>query len=389
MKRIQKAAAILCAIIMSLYLIIPAYADEETAASTATPTDLGPAAEEEILFEEEEQELPDPEPVEDVPADEYELIYDEEDEEETEEESSDGVEIIVTKALQPGQSWDGKIKRKTPSIIKLDFVYSQTVHILIEGIDVAASLQKADKLNEEAEEKLTDPETEQLMIDLNAEAGSYLLFLHAGENSLLALVSVTVMDQNAYETWTAEQLDHRTEEQEEETFSDSEEEPETNNAMTEQTETESEQTDVSGPEKETETEPEKEPATETEPESENGPESETGSEPETEPEPETQSEAEEETEQEEVTETIRTIDVNVTWDVPNPVIGDTAHFTATLNGYEGLDYTMQWQYSTDRISWTDITGETNDTMNVIVTEENNLVYWRIIVYLEEDEEQES
>ena len=50
---------------------------------------------------------------------------------------------------------------------------------------------------------------------------------------------------------------------------------------------------------------------------------------------------------------------------------------------------MQWQYSTDRISWTDITGETNDTMNVIVTEENNLVYWRIIVYLEEDEEQES
>ena len=366
---------------MSLYLIIPAYADEETAASTATPTDLGPAAEEEILFEEEEQELPDPEPVEDVPADEYELIYDEEDEEETEEESSDGVEIIVTKALQPGQSWDGKIKRKTPSIIKLDFVYSQTVHILIEGIDVAASLQKADKLNEEAEEKLTDPETEQLMIDLNAEAGSYLLFLHAGENSLLALVSVTVMDQNAYETWTAEQLDHRTEEQEEETFSDSEEEPETNNAMTEQTETESEQTD--------ETEPEKEPAKETEPESENGPESETGSEPETEPEPETQSEAEEETEQEEVTETIRTIDVNVTWDVPNPVIGDTAHFTATLNGYEGLDYTMQWQYSTDRISWTDITGETNDTMNVIVTEENNLVYWRIIVYLEEDEEQES
>ena len=82
----------------------------------------------------------------------------------------------------------------------------------------------------------------------------------------------------------------------------------------------------------------------------------------------------------------RHITVDVTWDVPDPIIGDTAHLTATLEGYEGLQYSMQWQYSPDRITWYDIEGETDTTMDVVVTEENNLVYWRILVYVEEDQE---
>ena len=69
------------------------------------------------------------------------------------------------------------------------------------------------------------------------------------------------------------------------------------------------------------------------------------------------------------------------------MIGDTAHFKATLTGYEGCDYSMQWQYSHDRNDWIDIAGETKDTLDVVVTEQNNFVYWRIIVYLEMPQEE--
>ena len=85
----------------------------------------------------------------------------------------------------------------------------------------------------------------------------------------------------------------------------------------------------------------------------------------------------------------RSISVNVTFDTPNPVIGDTAHFCANLEGYENLNYTMQWQYSTDHEQWNDITGETKKTMDVVVTKENNVVYWRIVVYVEEEQHDEN
>ncbi len=72
--------------------------------------------------------------------------------------------------------------------------------------------------------------------------------------------------------------------------------------------------------------------------------------------------------------------------MPEPVIGDTAHFKAILEGYDGLQYTMQWQYSPDDITWTDIPNETKATMDVVVTPENNIVYWRILVYVEDSQE---
>ena len=82
----------------------------------------------------------------------------------------------------------------------------------------------------------------------------------------------------------------------------------------------------------------------------------------------------------------RDITVDITWDVPNPVVGDTAHFKATLDGYDGLDYSIQWQYSPDCETWYDLINETNETMDVVVTEENNKVYWRILVYVEDERE---
>ena len=72
--------------------------------------------------------------------------------------------------------------------------------------------------------------------------------------------------------------------------------------------------------------------------------------------------------------------------MPDPVIGDTAHFNAKLEGYEGLDYTVQWQYSPDQKTWYDLPDETNTNMDVVITEENNIVYWRILVYIIEEQE---
>ena len=82
----------------------------------------------------------------------------------------------------------------------------------------------------------------------------------------------------------------------------------------------------------------------------------------------------------------RHIRVDVTWDVPDPIIGDTAHFEAVMEGYDELQYTVQWQYSPDETTWYDIPNETNTTMDVVVTPENNTVYWRILVYVEESQE---
>ncbi len=104
----------------------------------------------------------------------------------------------------------------------------------------------------------------------------------------------------------------------------------------------------------------------------------------TEEEPEEESEEEGLPEEEEKPE--RHITVDVLWDVPDPVIGDTAHFVAVLEGYEELQYTIQWQYSPDEEIWFDIPYATEPTMDVVVTEENNEVFWRILVFVEDGQE---
>ena len=282
-------------------------------------------AEEEQEPEENEPEQEEPaEPAEgeeepESPAEEEEEPEENEPEQEPEDEEdpSGGVEIVITKTLQPGQSWNGTLKRKTPTVLKLDVSSAEPVHMLVEGKNIWASVRKADSEADDAPKELTDPETNRVMVSWNAETGSYLITLGPNEGSLLARVNVTVMTQAAFDTWEAENY----------------------------------------PEEE---EPGEEPLEEEEPE-------------------------EEEPEEEEPEENNRSITVNVTWDVPNPVIGDTAHFHAALEGYENLTYTMQWQYSPDREDWIDLPGETAQDMDVVVTPENNVVYWRIVVYVEDQE----
>ena len=319
-----------------------------------------------------------------------------------EEEPVASVEVLITKTLGIGGSWEGKVSKTKPAVLKLDIKSPCAVHMLLEGKDIWATVEKSDRLTENPPRTQTDPETDRMIISWEAETGSYLITLGPVEPNLLGMLTVTFMDNKAYTAWEAEQEQFKHEPEEIEQ-SEEDTEPE----ETEQLETETE------PEGESEAEPvldenEEEPVIETEKEQpegnqqeENQPESEETSDEEQqeeepdeeepdeeEPDEEEQSEEEsQEEEQQEETETDikphRHIDVEVSWDVDDPRIGDTAHFQAVMYGYEGLNYTMQWQYSPDDQTWYDIVNATEETFDVVVTEENNVVYWRVIVYLEE------
>ena len=72
---------------------------------------------------------------------------------------------------------------------------------------------------------------------------------------------------------------------------------------------------------------------------------------------------------------------SITWDDEVPSFGSVAHLDAVLDGFEGLDFSLQWQYSEDNLVWTDVEGETQSRMDTVITEENYLYYWRVMVYI--------
>ena len=74
--------------------------------------------------------------------------------------------------------------------------------------------------------------------------------------------------------------------------------------------------------------------------------------------------------------------VSISWDDEHPGIGSVAHFSVLLTGYEELNYTVQWIMSTDNENWTEVEGATGETMDVVVTEDNYLYYWRIRIHIE-------
>ena len=240
----------------------------------------------------------------------------EEDQQETEntEGPTNSIEIIIAKALTPEESWNGKVRNNKPTILKLDVAQTRTIHMLVEGKDVCYSVQKSDRITEDAGQVLTDTETNRSITSWTAEAGSYLISLKAGEYSLAARVAITFMTDEQFEEWEAEQeaLEETTDEQQE-----------------------------SGSEVESD-------------------------------EPEDQEETENE----------RSVKLHVSWDTEIHEIGSTAHVVAELKGYENIDYSLQWQNSPDAEVWTDVIGETGDSIDVTLTEENDDYFWRIVVYLE-------
>lgn len=73
--------------------------------------------------------------------------------------------------------------------------------------------------------------------------------------------------------------------------------------------------------------------------------------------------------------------VTVTFDVPEDGIqfGDTVVLKANVQGYDNVQYTLQWRWSTDNATWNNCPGENGNSMNVVVTEENYQYYWNVLI----------
>ena len=63
--------------------------------------------------------------------------------------------------------------------------------------------------------------------------------------------------------------------------------------------------------------------------------------------------------------------------------GDTIKLYAVLEGYENVNYEMQWQVSSDNNSWQNISGANGSSYNVVVSEDNANSYYRIAVTVAE------
>ena len=57
--------------------------------------------------------------------------------------------------------------------------------------------------------------------------------------------------------------------------------------------------------------------------------------------------------------------------------GNVMTLRATLIGFDNIDYALQWQFSTDDATWTDVSGATGDTLVVQLDESNAGCYWRV------------
>jgi hypothetical protein len=65
---------------------------------------------------------------------------------------------------------------------------------------------------------------------------------------------------------------------------------------------------------------------------------------------------------------------------PDQIInyGDEVVFTAELENC-GDSPRLQWQYSPDNETWTDIAGGNGNTFSVLITPSNATGYWRVAV----------
>ena len=311
-------------------------------------------------------------------------------EEESSDEAAGGVEYVIARTLGIGEKWNGTLKRSKPTILRIRA--GGRIHLLVEGKNIWTSVQQADLQSADAPKELTDPETNRVIISWDANAESYLVTLGTNEGSLLAKAEVTVMGQSAFEAWEAEHSAAANEEagETEEPAGSEETGEKPEPAEGEAPGTDGEPSEEGNPEETPENAEMGEPGEGGEPGEDEMPaeagEGKEEGEEEVSGEPGEGGEPTEEQPGEEEPEIRRSITVNVTWDTPHPIIGDTAHFSAVLEGYDGLPITMQWQYSPDRNNWIDLKGETRETMDVVVTKENNLVYWRIVVYVEGETE---
>ena len=211
------------------------------------------------------------------------------------------------------------------------------------------------------------------------EKGDKYVFT-ASEKNVSLTYRVVVNGVVVSDTYKLPKVEVKPEEEADETVSEPEEgtEPEVEDEVEtdpeDETEPEVEDETVTEPEEETETDPEDETDPEVEDETEEEPEDETGEEPEV------------EDETEEAAEPERSVEIRAEWEGDELHFGDVCTLVAELSGYEGTDYSLQWQVSEDDSNWTDVEGATEATYEMIVTEENYQNFWRVTVTATADAE---
>jgi len=133
------------------------------------------------------------------------------------------------------------------------------------------------------------------------------------------------------------------------------------------------------------TEPAAEPATEPAAEPATEPAAELATEPAAEPatepaaEPATEPAAEPTVEPAQID--VSKLSVEVTSSLEDVVLpGETITLTAKLTGFEGLTYTVQWQYN-DGTGWKDVAGANTLTYVYVADESNISNIWRLVVTL--------
>lgn len=315
----NRIISLICAVTLIICALSVCAAAEE---ASATPTDL---QEESVPAQPEET-------VDALEADkdeqEEDKVTEQKEDEDYADESSDSpvesVEIIITRTMTLGESWNGVTGTSRLVVLKLDISKAQTVHMIVEGRNTWASVQKSDRIEENPRTVLTDPETRRAIITWEAEQGSYLITIGPEAPNPMAKAQVTFLDDEAYAAW---------EEEQEPEVEETEEKPETEEEKPED------------PAEDTETEDNDEPEAVFELPAD------------------------------------RSVKLKVTWDNEHPDYGDVAHFSAVLHGYDNIEHSLQWQNSIDGEYWTDVEGATEDHFDIIYTEENGDIHWRVMVFV--------
>jgi len=76
------------------------------------------------------------------------------------------------------------------------------------------------------------------------------------------------------------------------------------------------------------------------------------------------------------------VEIETNCDVASMELGDTLVMTAELIGFDGIDYSLNWQVS-DGGEWEDVKDATEKELTVVITEENADCSWRLAVIVPE------
>ena len=79
----------------------------------------------------------------------------------------------------------------------------------------------------------------------------------------------------------------------------------------------------------------------------------------------------------------RSIEIYYSWNNVKPALGEVVTFIAVLRGYEDVEYTVQWQQSSNNVDWTDVPDSDGLRLYEVITRDNYKDFWRVQVKITE------